>query len=210
MSIENITQKAQAALKAAQVKAIRYGHQEVDGEHLLLCLMEQDGGLVSGLLEKIGVDCSSFLARLEQELEGRARISGGSTESGKVYVTQRLNQLLVAAGDEAKKLKDEYVSVEHLLLAFIDEGKKSFSGKLLSEFGVKRKNLLEVLRQVRGNQRVTSDNPEGGYEALEKYGMDLVAYAKSGKLDPVIGRDSEIRSVVRILSRKTKNNPVLI
>jgi ATP-dependent Clp protease ATP-binding subunit ClpB len=210
MDLGNMTQRAQEALKASQVKAIRYGHQEVDGEHLLLCLMEQEGGLIPRVLERIGADCASFKARLEQDLEQRPRVSGGSTESGKVYVTQRLNSLLVAAVDEAKKLKDEYVSVEHLLLAFVDEGRKTGGGRLLAEFGIKRKGVLEVLRQVRGNQRVTSDNPEGGYEALEKYGSDLVALAKSGKLDPVIGRDSEIRSVVRILSRKTKNNPVLI
>ena len=210
MDLGRMTQKAQEALQAAQVKAIRYGHQEVDGEHLLLALLVQDGGLVPRLIERLGADVASFTARLEQVLEQRPRVTGGATESGKVYVTQRLNSLLVAAGDAAKKLKDEYVSVEHLLLGFVSEGKQTDAGKLLAEFGVTRNGVLEVLRQVRGNQRVTSDNPEGGYEALEKYGSDLVALARSGKLDPVIGRDGEIRSVVRILSRKTKNNPVLI
>jgi ATP-dependent Clp protease ATP-binding subunit ClpB len=210
MDSVNLTQRAQEALKAAQVKAIRYSHQEVDGEHLLLCLLEQEGGLVPRIIERVGADRSSFQARLEQLLSQRPRVSGGVTESGKVYVTQRLNTLLVAAEDEARKLKDEYVSVEHLLLAFVGEGKKSDAGKLLAEFGVSRKGVLDVLKQVRGNQRVTSDNPEGGYEALEKYGSDLVALARSGKLDPVIGRDGEIRSIIRILSRKTKNNPVLI
>jgi len=210
MDFGNMTQKAQEALKQAQVKAIRYGQVEVDGEHLLLALMEQDGGLVPRLIQRIGADVSSFTARLEQELEGRPRMSGGSTESGKVYITQRLQELLVAAADQAKKLKDEYVSVEHLLLAFVAEGGKTFAGKLLKEFGITHNNLLEVLQQIRGNQRVTTDNPEGAYEALEKYGSDLVALARSGKLDPVIGRDTEIRSVIRILSRKTKNNPVLI
>jgi ATP-dependent Clp protease ATP-binding subunit ClpB len=121
-----------------------------------------------------------------------------------------MNQLLVKAEDEARKLKDEYVSVEHLLIAFIDEGKKTRLGEVLAELGVSRKAALEAIKAVRGNQRVTSDNPEGTYEVLEKYGTDLVALAKAGKLDPVIGRDEEIRSVVRILSRKTKNNPVLI
>ncbi len=210
MDLEKLTQRAQEAMKSAQIKAIRYGHQEVDGEHLLLCLLEQEGGLVTSLLERIGVNLATFQVRLEQVLERRPRVSGGATESGKVYVTQRLNALLVAAGDEARKLKDEYVSVEHLFLCFVSEGKKSDSGRLLAEFGVTRNGVLELLRQIRGNQRVTSDNPEGGYEALEKYGSDLVALAKSGKLDPVIGRDAEIRSVIRILSRKTKNNPVLI
>ena len=210
MDFGNMTQKAQDALRASQVKAIRYGHQEVDGEHLLLALLEQEGGLAPRIIERLGADVASFKARLEQLLERRPRVSGGATESGKVYVTQRLNALLVAAGDSAKKLKDEYVSVEHLLLGFIAEGKKSEGGKLLAEFGVTKNSVLEVLRQVRGNQRVTNDNPEGGYEALEKYGSDLVELAKAGKLDPVIGRDAEIRSVIRILSRKTKNNPVLI
>ncbi len=210
MELNNLTQKAQESLRSAQVKAVRYGHHEVDGEHLLLCLLEQDGGLVPRLLERIGVDGTLIKVRLEQILEGRPRVSGGSTEAGKVYVTQRLNALMVAAGDAAKKLKDEFISVEHFLLAFVDEGRKSDAGKLLDEFGVTRNALLDVLKQIRGNQRVTSDNPEGGYEALEKYGADLVALARSGKLDPVIGRDGEIRSVIRILSRKTKNNPVLI
>ncbi len=210
MDIGNMTHKAQEALKAAQVKAVRYQHQEVDGEHLMLCLLEQEGGLVPRLMERIGVDCASFRARLEQILEQRPHVTGGSSESGKVYVTQRLNSVLVSAGDTAKKLKDEFISVEHLLLAFVDEAKKSDAGRLLAEFGVTRKAVLEVMQKIRGNQRVTNDNPEGGYEALEKYGSDLVALARSGKLDPVIGRDGEIRSVVRILSRKTKNNPVLI
>jgi len=210
MDFGNMTQKAQDALRASQVKAIRYSHQEVDGEHLLVALLEQDGGLVPRIVERLGADVASFKARLEQILERRPRVNGGATESGKVYVTQRLNALLVAAGDAARKLKDEYISVEHLLLGFVAEGKKSDAGKLLAEFGVTRNRVLEVLRQVRGNQRVTNDNPECGYEALEKYGSDLVELAKAGKLDPVIGRDGEIRSVVRILSRKTKNNPVLI
>ncbi len=210
MDFGKMTQKAQDALTASQVKAIRYGHQEVDGEHLLLALLEQEGGLVPRIMERLGGDVVAFKARLEQLVERRPRVSGGATESGKVYVTQRLNSLLVAAGDAARKLKDEFVSVEHLLLAFIAEGKQSESGGLLAEFGVTRNNVLEVLRQVRGNQRITNDNPESGYEALEKYGSDLVVLARSGKLDPVIGRDSEIRSVIRILSRKTKNNPVLI
>ena len=205
-----MTQKAQEALHGAQVRALRYGHQEIDGEHLLLTLLEQDGGLVARLLERAGVALPTLTARVEQEVESRPKISGAATEAGKVYVTQRLNRLLVRAGDEARRLRDEYISVEHLLLAFADEGKKTAAGKALSELGASRNALLEALQSVRGNQRVTSDNPEGQYEALEKYGADLVALARDGKLDPVIGRDSEIRSVIRILSRKTKNNPVLI
>jgi ATP-dependent Clp protease ATP-binding subunit ClpB len=203
MDLSRTTQKVQEALQQAQVKALRYGHQEVDAEHVLLALLEQEGGLVPRLVESIGASRPVITAQLEQELDKRPRVQG-ATEAGKVYITQRLNQLLVKAGDIAKKLKDEFVSVEHLLLAFTDEI------KLLKENGIDRNAVLQSLEKVRGNQRVTSDNPEGQYEALEKYGCDLVETARSGRMDPVIGRDAEIRSVIRILSRKTKNNPVLI
>jgi len=210
MDLSKMTQKAQEAIRQSQVVAVRYGHQEIDGEHVLFCLLEQEGGLAARLIERLGVSLPTLKARLEQELSRRPRVSGGGTEAGKVYVTQRFNTLLVKAGDEASALKDEYISVEHLLLAFIDEGRGSVAGRVLAELGVTRDALLKVLRDVRGNQRVTSDNPEGAYEALQKYGVDLVELSRKGKLDPVIGRDSEIRSVIRILSRKTKNNPVLI
>lgn len=203
MDITKQTQKAQEALQQAQVKALRYGHQEVDAEHLLFALLDQDGGLVPRLIENIGASIPIIRAQLEQELERRPRVSGAS-ESGKIYVTQRLNQLLVKAGDEATKLKDEFISVEHLLLVLADDV------KVLKDNAVARDELLAALVKIRGNQRVTSDNPEGQYEALTKYGMDLVEAARAGKLDPVIGRDAEIRSIIRILSRKTKNNPVLI
>ncbi len=204
------TQKAQEAFQAAQEKAIRYSHQELDGEHLLLSLLEQEEGLAAKLIERLGVRPAEMRARLEEDLERRPKVKGAVSETGKVYVTQRLNQLLVKAGDEAARLKDEYVSVEHLLLAFMDEGKASAAGRVLAQFGVDRARFLKELMAVRGNQRVTSANPEGAYEALQKYGTDLVEQARRGKLDPVIGRDVEIRSVIRILSRKTKNNPVLI
>lgn len=203
MDLNKTTQKVQEALQQAQVKALRFGHQEVDAEHVVLALLEQENGLVPRLIEHIGASVPVVTARVEQELEKKPRISG-ATETGKVYITQRLNQLLVKAGDVAKKLKDEFVSVEHLLLVFADEL------PLLKENGVDQNAVFQSLEKVRGNQRVTSDNPEGQYEALEKYGQDLVDVARSGKMDPVIGRDAEIRSVIRILSRKTKNNPVLI
>jgi ATP-dependent Clp protease ATP-binding subunit ClpB len=203
MDLSKTTQKVQEAMQQGQVKALRYGHQEVDSEHILLALLDQENGLVPRLIERGGASVPMVRARTEQELERRPRVQG-STEAGKVYITQRLNQALVKAGDEAKRLKDEFVSVEHLLLVFADEM------KFLKENGVERKAVLEALKAVRGNQRVTSDNPEGQYEALEKYGVDLVETARAGKMDPVIGRDAEIRSVIRILSRKTKNNPVLI
>lgn len=205
-----LTQKAQEALAAAQETAVRLSHQEVDGEHLLLALLTQEDGLIPRLVERMGARPADLRARVEEELDRRAKVRGASTEAGKVYVTQRLNQLMVRAADEAKRLKDEYVSVEHLMLAFLDEGKGSAAVKLLSAMGIDRARFLEALTAVRGNQRVTSANPEGAYEALTKYGTDLVELARQGKLDPVIGRDMEIRSVIRILSRKTKNNPVLI
>jgi len=210
MDLNKLTQKAQEALKAAQVKALRYGHQELDGEHLFLVLLEQADGLVPQLVERMGAPVATLKARVEEELERKPHVSGGAVEAGKIYVTQRFNRMLVKAGDEAARLKDEYISVEHLFLALADEGKGTFTGKLLNEFGIDRNHIMAQMKEIRGNQRVTSDNPEGTYEALKKYGTDLVAMAKAGKLDPVIGRDTEIRSVIRILSRKTKNNPVLI
>ena len=205
-----MTQNAQKALQDAQQLAVRYSHQELDGEHLMLSLMEQEDGLVPRLIERLGVRPAEVRARLEEELDRRPKVKGTVSEVGKVYVTQRLDGVLVKAGDEAARLKDEYVSVEHLLLAFVEEGKASPTGKVLAQFGIDRARLLKELVSIRGNQRVTSANPEGAYEALQKYGVDLVELARQGKLDPVIGRDMEIRSVIRILSRKTKNNPVLI
>ncbi len=210
MSLEKLTQKAQEALQTAQTKATRYGHQEVDGEHLLLALLEQSDGLVPQLVERMGTTAEALKTSVEKELDRMAKVSGGATEAGKVYVTNRFNRLLVKADDEARRLKDDYISVEHLLLALVDEGKGTPAGKIMAEAGITRSRLLEQLQSIRGNQRVTTDNPEQAYEALKKYGADLVALARSGKLDPVIGRDTEIRSVIRILSRKTKNNPVLI
>ncbi len=205
-----MTQRAQLGIQAGRELAIRFGHQQVDVEHLLLALLQQEDGLVPQLLKRMAVSPPELQARLEQELARRPHVSG-DTEVGKIYVTQELNQLLVRAGDFARRLKDEYLSVEHLLLALSDAAAaKTAAGRLLAEAGVDSRKLLAVLKEVRGNQRVTSDNPEGQYEALKKYGTDLVELAREGKLDPVIGRDEEIRHVIRILSRKTKNNPVLI
>ncbi len=210
MDVSKFTIKSQEALQSAQNIAIRYNHQEVDGEHLFLALLEQEEGLVPKIIEKIGAPVAQIKERAIQELEKKPRVSGPGTEAGKIYITQRLNRLLLNAQNEAKNLKDEYVSVEHLLLAFAGEGSSTPTGKILQDFGVTRENILNVLIEVRGHQRVTSPEPEATYEALKKYGRDLVEEARSGKLDPVIGRDSEIRRVIRILSRKTKNNPVLI
>jgi ATP-dependent Clp protease ATP-binding subunit ClpB len=203
-----MTQRAQQAVQGGRELAVRLGHQQVDVEHLLLELIAQEDGLVPRLLERMGVGVPALRARVEEALERRPRVSG-DTEAGKIYVTQALNELLVRAADQTKRLKDDYVSVEHLLLAML-EARAGDAKRLLTDAGVDARNLLDALKEVRGNQRVTSDNPEGQYEALRKYGTDLVDLARSGKLDPVIGRDAEIRHVVRILSRKTKNNPVLI
>ncbi|MGC9323562.1 MAG: ATP-dependent chaperone ClpB [Desulfomonilia bacterium] len=210
MDVNKFTQKSQEAIQTAQNIAVRYGHTELDVEHVLLSLVEQTDGLIPRLFTKMDVPIDSFTGGVQKEIERRPKISGPGAEPGKVYVTQRFNKILVKAKDEAIRLKDEYVSVEHLLFAMIDEGKSTPAGKILAQFNVTKDRVLSALTSIRGNQRVTSDNPETAYEALEKYGIDLVAQANLGKLDPVIGRDAEIRRVIRILSRKTKNNPVLI
>lgn len=210
MDINRFTQKSQEALGAAQAKATSFGHVEVDGEHLLWALLTQENGLVPRILTKMDVDLPALQRAAEAELDRRPRVSGPGAEPGKIYVSQRFSRLLVAAEAEAKRLKDEYVSVEHLLLALMSEGETSPAGKLLKQYTITQDKLLTALSDVRGNQRVTSANPEETYEALEKYGRDLVKMARTDKLDPVIGRDEEIRRVIRILSRKTKNNPVLI
>ncbi len=210
MDMNRLTQKSQEALQQAQTKAIRFGHTEVDAEHLLAALLEQHEGLVPRLLNKMDVPVEELKAEVEQLLQKRPRVSGPGGESGKVYITPRLNQIMVKAEDEAKRLKDEYISVEHLILPMIDEGSSSAAGRVLKQFNITRDKFLQALSDVRGNQRVVSANPESTYEALERYGLDLVQEARRGKLDPVIGRDAEIRRIIRILSRKTKNNPVLI
>ena len=210
MDQSRFTIPSQQAIQEAQTKAIRFGHMEADGEHLLLALVEQADGLIPRLLQRMEVPVDQVRDRLQKELERRPRVSGPGVEPGKIYVSQRLTRLFVKAQDEALRLKDEYVSTEHLFLAFIDEGAGTPAGRVLHEFGISRDLFLKTLNAVRGHQRVTSASPEGTYEALEKYGRDLVKEAQANKLDPVIGRDSEIRRVVRILSRKTKNNPVLI
>jgi ATP-dependent Clp protease ATP-binding subunit ClpB len=210
MDVNKFTQKSQEALTNAQNTAVRFGHAEMDVEHLLLALIEQADGLVPRLIAKMDVLLPSFAAEVIKELERRPKVSGPGAEPGKILVSQRLGRVLVKAKEEAARLKDEYVSVEHLLFAMIEEGKSSPAAKILAQFKITKERLLQALTSIRGNQRVTSDNPETAYEALEKYGIDLVAQAQLGKLDPVIGRDAEIRRVVRILSRKTKNNPVLI
>ena len=208
MDINRFTQKAQEAISSAQTKAARYGHQQVDVEHVLASLLDQEGGLTSSILGKLSVDTGALKRRVEQELERMPRVSGGGGSVEQIYVTGRLNRLLAQAEEEAKKLKDDYISIEHVILAITDDS--GAAGRILKEFGVTREQLARALKEIRGNQRVTSQNPEATYEALEKYGRDFTKLAAQGKLDPVIGRDEEIRRVIQVLSRRTKNNPVLI
>ncbi|MDR3701962.1 MAG: ATP-dependent chaperone ClpB [Candidatus Sulfopaludibacter sp.] len=208
MDINRFTEKLQEAVRAAQSKAVRYGHQQIDVEHLLAALLEQEGGLAHSILSKSGVQTDALLRRLEAELDRMPKVSASGGGPDQVYVTSRLNQLLTRAEDEARKLKDEYISVEHVLLAALDD--KGAAGRLLKEYGLTGERLMQALREVRGSQRVTSQNPEATYEALERYGRDLTKLAAADKLDPVIGRDEEIRRVIQVLSRRTKNNPVLI
>ncbi len=208
MDINRFTEKLQEAIRSAQSKAVRYGNQQIDVEHLLAALLEQPGGLAPSILAKSGMAVEPFQQRIESELARLPKVSGPAGAPDQIYVTNRLNQLLAHAEDEAKTLKDEYISVEHVLLAMVDD--RGAAGKIAKEFGLTRDRLMQALRDVRGNQRVTSQNPEATYEALERYGRDLTKLASQGKLDPVIGRDEEIRRVIQVLSRRTKNNPVLI
>jgi len=210
MNLDKLTEKSQAALVEAQAIATRNQHQAVDVEHLALALIEQEGGLVPRLFEKAQVSPELLRAKLENEIAKLPRVSGDTAVGQGVYVTHRLNRVLVKAADEARRLKDDYVSVEHLVLAMFDEPANTPIGKIFKELGISRNNFLKALTEVRGHQRVTSPNPEATYEALEKYGRDLTRLAAQNKLDPVIGRDAEIRRCIQVLSRRTKNNPVLI
>ena len=209
---DNLTQKVQEALKAAQQEAARRNHQAIDTPHVLAALLAQEDGLAPRVVEKTGASAADLRAKAEELLARIPSVSGpgSATEQGKVYVSQELSRVLAAAEETARRMGDEYVSVEHVLLAMVAEAKASGVAEALRRAGVTESAVLAALKSVRGNQHVTSDTPEEKYEALKKYGTDLVALAKAGKLDPVIGRDAEIRAVTRILSRKTKNNPVLV
>ncbi|MEM0914882.1 MAG: Clp protease N-terminal domain-containing protein, partial [Planctomycetota bacterium] len=211
MDFNRLTQKSQQAFQQAQSIAVKRGHQAVDNDHLLLALVEQQDGLIPRLLDKLNRPADVVVAELTRRLDARPSVSGPGTAPNQVAVTQQLNETLVAAEKRAQSLKDEYVSVEHLVLGMLDTGKAADStGKMLADLGVTADAFLKAMTDVRGNQRVTSADPEATYEALDRYGRDLVDAARTGKLDPVIGRDDEVRRVIRILSRKTKNNPVLI
>ncbi len=204
MNIQKFTQKSLQAVDGCEKLAVEYGNQEIEQEHLLLSLLRLEDSLILKLIEKMEIQKEHFVNRAQQAVEKRVKVQGGNP-----YVGQYLNKALITAEDEAKRMGDEYVSVEHLFLAMMKNPNKEIAA-ILKEYGITQERFLKALSTVRGNQRVTSDNPEATYDTLEKYGQDLVEKAKNQKLDPVIGRDNEIRNVIRILSRKTKNNPVLI
>ncbi|MBV9301987.1 MAG: type VI secretion system ATPase TssH, partial [Acidobacteriaceae bacterium] len=205
MDFNRLTEKSQEAIRQAQTTALNYGNQQVDVEHLLLALLEQEGGLAPSILARADVPLENLHRRVVQEIEKLPKVSGSAALADQVYITARLSRLFTAAEEQAKRLKDEYVSVEHLLLAVAED--QGAAGRILREFGLTRDHLMKALLEVRGNQRVTTPNPETTYEALQKYGRDLTGLASRGKLDPVIGRDEEIRRVIQVLSRRTKNNP---
>jgi ATP-dependent Clp protease ATP-binding subunit ClpB len=204
MNIQKFTQKSIEAVNNLEKIASDYGNQEIEQEHLLYALIHQEDSLIARLIEKMGIQKTYFEDSLEQAIERRPKVSGGQA-----YIGQYLNQALISAEDEAKKMGDEYVSVEHLFLSVMDHASPSVR-QFLKEFGLTRDRFLQALSTVRGNQRVTTDSPEATYDSLAKYGTELVGKARDQKMDPIIGRDDEIRNVIRILSRKTKNNPVLI
>nr|WP_320049454.1 ATP-dependent chaperone ClpB [uncultured Desulfuromonas sp.] len=208
MQRDQLTRNSQQAIQAARQLALERGHAEIEAEHLFLALLQQPDGLVPNLLEKLSIKPQEIHQQLEQILKGRAQVSGPGHDN--VYLSPRLDKLLTTAQREAEALKDDYISVEHLLLGLLSDDKSTPLGQLFTRYQLTKKRLLDVLAEVRGHQRVTSEDPESTYQVLEKYGRDLVAAVREGKLDPVIGRDDEIRRVIRILSRKTKNNPVLI
>ena len=204
MHISNFTQKSMQAVEGCERLAYEYGNQEIEQEHLLYSLLTLDDSLILKLIEKMEIQKEHFVDRVEKAIQKRPKVQGG-----KVYIGENLNKVLISAEDEAKQLGDEYVSVEHLFLSMLKNPNREIA-QIWKEYGITRERFLQALSTVRGNQRVTSDNPEATYDTLEKYGQELVEKARNQKLDPVIGRDSEIRNIIRILSRKTKNNPVII
>ena len=209
MRLDKLTEKSQEVIQEAQRIAQERSHSQMDAEHLLMALLEQEEGLARNLLSKVGVEVGALRSRLAQELDRMPKVYGGGTSSGQLYVSPQLNRVLETAWSEAQRLKDEYVSVEHLLLALAEvKGTKAF--EVLREFGATKDRIYRAMTQIRGNQRVTDPNPESKYQALERYSRDLTELARKGKLDPVIGREDEIRRVIKVLSRRTKNNPVLI
>ena len=209
MNIEQMTQKTREALQAAQRIAVEYSNNAVEQEHLLAALAQQQDGLIPQMLQTLGVDANAFAQAALQKVEALPRVTGSGRDPEKIYISSDLDRALNAAEQQAKQMKDEYISVEHVFLGILQRPSKA-ANEIFKMFGITNEKFMQQLSAVRGNQRVTSDNPEDTYNALKKYGQDLVEMARANKLDPVIGRDSEIRNVIRILSRKRKNNPVLI
>src|SRR5260221_10465264 len=207
MQLDRFTIKAQEALQGAQTIANRHSHEQIDGEHLMLALLEQSEGLIHPLLQKLGVAPPALTSDLGRELERRPKVQG--TTSSDAFLSSDLKKILDAAQAEAGKLKDEYTSTEHLLLGMPEQGGAALK-KAFQNPGLRRDQILKALVELRGHQRVTDQSPEDKFQALEKYGRDLTAFARAGKIDPVIGRDEEIRRVMQVLTRRTKNNPVLI
>src|SRR5580658_6044427 len=208
MNVDRMTQRVQEALNAAYSRALAEHNSQTAPEHLLAAILDQREGVAVPVLEKAGVDPKALEQQLNQALAALPRLSGPNADLGQVTVSPALARLLTNADVEAKQLGDDFVSVEHLLLAMTKDG--GAVGRIFRDLGLTREKLLTALRDVRGNQRVTNQNPEGTYQSLERYGRDLTKAAEDGKLDPVIGRDDEIRRVIQVLSRRTKNNPVLI
>ena len=208
MNVERMTQRVQEALNAGYTRALTERNTQTTPEHLLAAILDQPEGIAAPILQKAGLDPTTIGNKVDAAIAALPRHSGANADQGQVTVSPALTRLLASAETEAKALNDDYVSVEHLLLAMA--GDNGGVGRLFRDAGLSREKLLGALREVRGNQRVTSQNPEGTYQTLERYGIDLTKAASAGKLDPVIGRDEEIRRVVQVLSRRTKNNPVLI
>ena len=209
MNMNQFTQKSLAAIQGAQDIAVEHGNQQIEQEHLLLALLSDEQGFIPQLLSAMGMTVPSFTAAVTAQVEKLPKVSGGGREAGQVYIAPGRGQSPESRRVHRPVLKDEYISVEHIFLGLLDSANRSLK-ELFRTYNVTKEKVMQALASVRGNQRVTSDNPEETYDALKKYGTDLVERARQNKLDPVIGRDDEIRNVIRILSRKTKNNPVLI
>ena len=209
MNAEKYTQKSLEAVREAQELVIRNQNMQIDQQHLLYALLTQEGGLIAQLLKKLHIDVNRMTNACNHEIQRIPKVTGPGREADKVYISQSVDAALVEAENQAQYMKDEFVSVEHIMLALLEKPNGAVKG-VFAQFGLTKENFLAELQKVRGNTRVTSDNPEETYDALKKFGQDLTELARAQKLDPVIGRDNEIRNVIRILSRKSKNNPVLI
>lgn len=209
MNAGKFTQKSLEAINAAQNLVIENQNAQVEQVHILLSLLEQENSLIKELLKKMNVEVENFEEEVKRKVDNIAKMTGGARQAGGIYVSQDVDEMLINSEKIAENMKDDYVSVEHIMIALLDNPSREIR-ELFKQFGIDKNKFLKVLASIRGNTRVTTDNPESTYDALSKYGQDLVAMARAQKLDPVIGRDNEIRNVIRILSRKTKNNPCLI